>query len=141
MIACGSGTYIRAIARDLGKLLGVGGTLAHLIRTESCSLQLDTSLTWAELETQLQQNTFRLIPPDSLLTYLPAVTLPSNEAQRWCQGQAISVTAINNWSDNYSLKHNHDYVLVYGENNLFLGISIVLLSESEWSLKPKVVLC
>lgn len=140
-IRCSPGTYIRAIARDLGELLGVGGTLAHLIRTESCSLQLDTSLTLAELETQLQQSTFRLIPADSLLTYLPAVTLPSNEAQRWCQGQAIKVTAINNWADNYSLKHNDDYVLVYGENNLFLGISIVLLNESKWSIKPKVVLC
>ena len=34
-IACGPGTYIRAIARDLGALLKVGGTLADLTRTES----------------------------------------------------------------------------------------------------------
>lgn len=139
-IRCSPGTYIRAIARDLGKLLGVGGTLAYLIRTESCGLQLDTSLTFAELETQLQQNSFSLIPPESLLTYLPSVTLPSNEAQRWCQGQAIQVTAINNGANNSSLKPEHDYVLVYGEDNLFLGISIVLLNESGWLIKPKVVL-
>ncbi|TSC58260.1 MAG: tRNA pseudouridine55 synthase [Candidatus Peregrinibacteria bacterium Greene0416_19] len=33
-IACGSGTYIRSIAHDLGKLLGCGGYLAGLCRTK-----------------------------------------------------------------------------------------------------------
>ena len=33
-IACGKGTYIRAIARDLGKDLGVGGYLTALQRTK-----------------------------------------------------------------------------------------------------------
>ena len=132
-IRCSPGTYIRAIARDLGELLGVGGTLAHLIRTESCSLQLDTSLTFSDLETQLQQNTLSLIPADALLTDIPSITLPSDEAKRWCQGQAINITTSKNWADNYAL--------VYNEDNLFLGISILILRESGWLIKPKVVLC
>jgi tRNA pseudouridine55 synthase len=32
-IECGRGTYIRAIARDLGEALGVGGYLTELRRT------------------------------------------------------------------------------------------------------------
>ena len=32
-IACGKGTYIRSLARDLGAALGVGGMLAGLRRT------------------------------------------------------------------------------------------------------------
>ncbi len=44
-IACGPGTYIRAIARDLGNKLGVGGTLANLIRTQSCGLKIEDSIT------------------------------------------------------------------------------------------------
>ena len=32
-IDCGRGTYIRAIARDLGKAVGVGGYLTRLRRT------------------------------------------------------------------------------------------------------------
>lgn len=137
-INCSPGTYIRAIARDLGELLEVGGTLARLIRTESCSLQLDTSLTFSELETQLQQNTFSLIAPDSLLTHLQSITLPLNEAIRWCQGQAISVAIVKNLGLD---RGNNNYALVYGEDNLFLGISIVFMSESGWIIKPKVVLC
>jgi len=33
-ILCGSGTYIRALARDIGDSLGTGGTLAELERTD-----------------------------------------------------------------------------------------------------------
>ncbi len=43
-IHCGSGTYIRSLARDLGKVLAVGGTLASLTRTESCGFQLADSI-------------------------------------------------------------------------------------------------
>ncbi len=47
VVRCGSGTYIRAIARDLGATLGVGGHLTALRRTatgefdESVALSLD----------------------------------------------------------------------------------------------------
>ncbi|XTZ11062.1 MAG: tRNA pseudouridine(55) synthase TruB, partial [cyanobacterium endosymbiont of Rhopalodia yunnanensis] len=42
-IVCGPGTYIRAIARDLGTMLNLGGTLARLTRTESCGMKLSES--------------------------------------------------------------------------------------------------
>ena len=32
-VVCGSGTYIRSLARDIGEKLGCGGYLANLIRT------------------------------------------------------------------------------------------------------------
>nr|MDJ0569975.1 tRNA pseudouridine(55) synthase TruB [Pleurocapsa sp. MO_192.B19] len=69
-IHCSPGTYIRAIARDLGKMLGVGGTLADLIRTESCGMQLNNSITFEQIENQLQQQTFSLIQPSLLLSHL-----------------------------------------------------------------------
>lgn len=34
VITCGSGFYVRSLARDLGRDLGVGGVLVNLIRTE-----------------------------------------------------------------------------------------------------------
>ncbi len=47
LVACSAGTYVRSIARDLGELLGVGGTLASLRRvangpfTEADAVTLD----------------------------------------------------------------------------------------------------
>ncbi|BAY92161.1 MULTISPECIES: tRNA pseudouridine(55) synthase TruB [unclassified Tolypothrix] len=113
-IACGSGTYIRAIARDLGAVLQTGGTLAALTRTASSGFDLAESLTLSDLETQLQAGTFQPIPLDAPLQHLPAVVLPATSAQKWCQGQRISVTT--------DISGN---VRVYEEPTRFLGIGQV----------------
>ncbi|WP_308036527.1 tRNA pseudouridine(55) synthase TruB [Actinoplanes sp. DH11] len=49
-VTCSSGTYIRAIARDLGAALGVGGHLTALRRTAVGEMTLDAAATLAELE-------------------------------------------------------------------------------------------
>ena len=90
-IHCSPGTYIRAIARDLGEQLGVGGTLASLVRTKSCGMELDNSITFAEIEAQLQQQTFTLIEPSVVLSHLDAVYLSDEDARLWCQGQLIDL--------------------------------------------------
>ncbi|MFN6495787.1 MAG: tRNA pseudouridine(55) synthase TruB [Nostoc sp. DedQUE01] len=110
-IACGSGTYIRAIARDLGAILETGGTLAALIRTESSGFHLTDSLTLADLETQLQAGTFQPISPDAPLQHLSPITLPPTSAQKWCQGQRISLT--------FDVS---GIVRIYDEEARFLGI-------------------
>ncbi|MEK7666007.1 MAG: tRNA pseudouridine(55) synthase TruB [Patescibacteria group bacterium] len=43
-IHCGSGTYIRALARDLGAKLGVGGYVSHLRRTAIGSFTIDKAV-------------------------------------------------------------------------------------------------
>lgn len=88
-IACSAGTYIRAIARDLGIALATGGTLANLIRTQSSGFSLSNSLTFDELIEQLQQKTFIPIAPTAVLQHLPLITLPAAIAQKWCQGQKV----------------------------------------------------
>ncbi len=48
-VACSSGTYIRAIARDLGQALGVGGHLTALRRTAVGAFAIDSARTLDEL--------------------------------------------------------------------------------------------
>jgi len=110
-IACGSGTYIRAIARDLGAVLQTGGTLAALTRTASSGFYLGDSFTLSDLETQLQTGTFQPIAVDTPLQHLPLVILPATSAQKWCQGQRIPVTT-----------DISGIVRVYEEDTRFLGI-------------------
>jgi tRNA pseudouridine55 synthase len=52
-IRCSSGTYIRAIARDVGERLGVGGHLVALRRTAVGPYALDTTRTLEQLEDDL----------------------------------------------------------------------------------------
>ena len=112
-IDCSTGTYIRAIARDLGTALGTGGTLAKLIRTQSAGFSLLDSLTFDELTLQLQQGSFRAIAPSAVLQHLPRVTLISPLAQKWCQGQIVA-------GDEEVLSNCP--VQVYLEDGDFLGI-------------------
>lgn len=131
-IACGSGTYIRAIARDLGTALQTGGTLAALTRTESSGFVLPDSLTLDELEAQLQQGTFHPIPPATALEHLPAVTLPATAAQKWCQGQRIPWNDASDGCTNSPLR-------VYYEDERFLGIGQLTDSDTEQLLIPQMV--
>lgn len=128
-ITCGPGTYIRAIARDLGQALATGGTLARLIRTESCGLRLESSLTLEELDQQLQQGSFTPIAIPDLLQHLPKAILPEERARRWHQGQSTLLTTLN-WSGPVS-----EPVQVWDERGAFLGIGQIDADQ----LKPQLV--
>ncbi|MEU6772118.1 tRNA pseudouridine(55) synthase TruB [Streptomyces sp. NPDC046759] len=52
-VVCSSGTYIRALARDLGADLGVGGHLTALRRTRVGPYKIDTAKTLDELQKEL----------------------------------------------------------------------------------------
>jgi tRNA pseudouridine55 synthase len=49
-VTCSSGTYVRALARDLGSVLGVGGHLTRLRRTRAGPYTLEAARTLEELE-------------------------------------------------------------------------------------------
>jgi tRNA pseudouridine55 synthase len=53
-IACSSGTYIRALARDLGERLGTGGHLTYLRRTRVGPYDLGMARTIEQLEEKLE---------------------------------------------------------------------------------------
>jgi tRNA pseudouridine55 synthase len=52
-VTCSSGTYVRALARDLGAALGVGGHLTMLRRTRVGAFGLDQAHSLESLEKQL----------------------------------------------------------------------------------------
>ncbi|MBC8106258.1 MAG: tRNA pseudouridine(55) synthase TruB [Anaerolineae bacterium] len=60
-IDCGRGTYIRAIARDLGDVLGVGGYLTQLRRTRIGAFSIDDAISIDQLS------------PEKLISNLRAV--------------------------------------------------------------------
>ncbi|MGB5635611.1 MAG: tRNA pseudouridine(55) synthase TruB [Waterburya sp.] len=138
-INCGAGTYIRAIARDLGQKLEVGGTLASLIRTESCGMHLKDSVTFDDIEHQLQQRTFKLIEPSLILKHLDRVTLTSEDSRRWCQGQLVDLSQAINPNREISVFTPELYLVTYSVDQVLLGISILYQRTEILKLKPKIV--
>jgi len=129
-IRCGAGTYIRAIARDLGSALQTGGTLATLIRTESSGFLLTESLTLNELEQQLKLTSLQPIAPEKVLAHLSVTFLPLPMAKRWCQGQQLL------WEKADS---SCEPLQVRDEQGKFLGIGQIISRSSQLFLTPKVV--
>ncbi|KAB8316451.1 tRNA pseudouridine(55) synthase TruB [Tolypothrix campylonemoides VB511288] len=127
-IACGAGTYIRAIARDLGIVLQTGGTLAALTRTQSSGFHLTDSITLTDLEAKVQAGTFQPFSPDAPLQHLPFITLSATQAQKWCQGQRICVTL-----------NVVEILRVYHEDGRFLGIAKLENSDTNQLLIPEMV--
>ncbi len=131
-IACGGGTYIRAIARDLGVALQTGGTLAALTRISSSGFDLVDSHSLDELEAQVTQGTWKPISPTFALQHLQAITLPSAVALKWCQGQRIC------WNDNLTTAIDTP-CRIYDESDRFLGIGSLVISEAVPLLIPQMV--
>jgi len=79
VVECGAGTYIRALANDLGKLHGAGAHLAEIARTAVGEFTIDQAATLEELAESAKAGNFaaRMIPLEGLLPELPsAVVLP-----------------------------------------------------------------
>ncbi len=138
-IHCSPGTYIRAIARDLGKQLGVGGTLANLMRTESCGMQLKDSITFEQIENQLQQQTFTLIEPSVVLNHLDSVILVKDDCRRWCQGQLVDLSQAKT-NSSISVLNQENHLATYAETGTFLGISLLIERDNILKVKPQIVL-
>ena len=138
-IYCSPGTYIRAIARDLGEMLGVGGTLANLIRTESCGMKLENSYSFERIETEIQENKFCFIEPTEVLDRLKSIYLNDDVARRWCYGQKIPISE-REYEKSSKILEDGDFAATFAKDNLFLGISILIDVENELKIKPKIVL-
>ncbi|MEM8781296.1 MAG: tRNA pseudouridine(55) synthase TruB [Planctomycetota bacterium] len=69
-ISCGKGTYIRSLARDLGRALGTGGYLTSLRRTAVGGFTLDQAFPIERFESPLDEDD--LIPIDTPDADMPA---------------------------------------------------------------------
>jgi tRNA pseudouridine55 synthase len=84
-IACGGGTYIRALARDLGRLTASAAHLGALRRTRSGPFQVCDAVTLDELTSGRAV----LRPALDALPTLPRVVLADTDAERVLRGIAI----------------------------------------------------
>lgn len=84
-ITCSSGTYVRALARDLGAALGVGGHLTALRRTRVGGYGLDVARSLDQLEAG-----FSVVPlADAARAILPARELTEDEVRALSYGKRI----------------------------------------------------
>ena len=85
-VTASSGTYIRALARDIGQTLGVGGHVTMLRRTRSGSMSVDVARTLEQLQEQ-----FSYVPlDDAVARALTKVTVNDADAVSVLHGKRIA---------------------------------------------------
>ena len=89
-VRCSSGTYVRALARDLGEALSAGAHLSALRRTAVGEFRVESALPIAALsDPSLVEQAW--ITPAGAVAHLPWVEVGPADAARLSQGQAVAV--------------------------------------------------
>lgn len=130
---CGKGTYVRALARDIGRALGCLGHVSTLSRTRVGGFTAEHMIPLEKLEALRHNDAGRealkewLLPVETALDDIPALAVGSAEAARLKQGQAVIVRGRD-------APLNQDTVLV-----VWRGQPIAVASLSQGAIKPKRV--
>lgn len=98
VVECGSGTYVRSLARDLGEALGCGAHLTALRRTWVDPFRQPAMHTVAELEAIHAEHgdagiDALVLSTDAGLAALPLVALDADRASRLRRGQPVPLGA------------------------------------------------
>lgn len=86
---CGKGTYVRAIARDLGRLLGCFGHVTALRRTRVGPFTEEDAVALADLDCEGAQPFDELLSVEAGLTELPCIVVDRDGAARLRRGQSL----------------------------------------------------
>lgn len=96
-IECSKGTYIRALCRDIGNILGCGGTMSFLLRKTSGDFSIDTSHTLDEVIAAVKNNEKDkvVIPIDKVLSdYMPYILLGKDCMKKIINGNKVCADSI-----------------------------------------------
>lgn len=91
-VDCGSGTYIRSLAEDIGRALGSAAHLYALRRTKVGGFDSFRIHTLEEVDRCSDADRPGLLTPiDQALLHLPAIPLLADEVERLIRGQRFSI--------------------------------------------------
>lgn len=119
-IACSKGTYIRALAQDIGEQLGCGAHISALRRTGAGAFDERDMVRMPELERIADEGMEALdrlvLAADTIMRDFPAVALADSVAYYLCQGQPVIVPHAP----------TQGMVRIYNQSGRFLGVGTVL---------------
>lgn len=134
-VHCSKGTYIRSLVDDLGQILGCGAYVTRLHRSAVADYPADKMITLEALqqtaedlkqdrEPDWQQLDKLLLPMESALNTLPAVTIPAAKLVYFQNGNPVEAPTADLTGQ----------VRTYSEDKLFLGVGEI---ESPGRVAPK----
>lgn len=130
-VRCGSGTYIRTLAADIGAALGGGAHVATLRRLAVGSFVIEEA---CDVE-QLADRPPPLLPPAAGLRDYPSIAVDEKEANDVRHGRCLSDRPVLGVDDASEDTASNPFAVTDAEGNL-----LAVFTKSNGLLRPKVVL-
>ena len=91
-VTCSRGTYIRALADDIGRQLGCGGHIAALRRTDVGRIGLTRCIEVERLPSLLSEGQVEahMVDPNSALTHMPGLRLDATQLRGFSNGNPVA---------------------------------------------------
>ena len=120
-VHCSKGTYIRTLVDDLGEALGCGAHVTMLRRTAVADYPTEKMLDWHALQSLAEPQDLSLLdalllPMDTAVAKLPALTLNESQTQGIGFGQRIKFDNLNRLQGQ---------VRLFSHENRFLGVAVI----------------
>ena len=131
-VACSAGTYIRTLAEDFGKLLGIGAHVAELRRTRVGDFSVQDASTLGEVKVNVAEEALGkiILPNDAALARFPFIDLSEDEVRRVRNGRPVQVAeAVWNSGERVRLRDGDGHLIAVGE-----------FDAATSSLRPSVVI-
>ncbi|MGB7209375.1 MAG: tRNA pseudouridine(55) synthase TruB [Pyrinomonadaceae bacterium] len=128
-VVCSAGTYIRTLAEDIGRSVGVGAHLAELRRNRAGRFNITRAVTLSDLE-QMADPVSSLIPMTEAVTHLPEVILNEDRVAKTKNGLSSRFPDVE-FADGDTIR------MVNADADL---IAIGVYNAEEKTVQPKVVL-
>lgn len=163
-VFCGPGTYVRALARDLGQFLGCGASLVALRRLSSGQFDAQHALPLSAIKEAFDNASSvgasdlirtHVHPLDAAFAHLPALHLDAAGARRLTMGQSVAGVAhiesqpaegrprpvglvpTDGHSRTFDDLSTHDYARAYGPGAQF--VALVAWDERAAQWRPRKV--
>ena len=133
-INCGSGTYIRSIARDLGEQLGCGGLMSRLERTRIGTFSVADAVSAEELT--IENISQFVCPAVRIIEHLPKFECTPDDVSSLLCGRRIQCP-VERFSIQSPLLPGQTVALT--RNGCTELVALAELSEDDGKLQPRIV--
>ena len=131
-INCSKGTYIRALARDIGERIGTGAYLSKLTRTKVGPFSAEEAFPASELKREnISLIKEKIIPLVDALPHFPLFVVDHKQALRISTGASLSIKR--------NLFPLGKYIRVVSPDRQLISIAKVEVKEGQFYLKPEKV--
>jgi tRNA pseudouridine55 synthase len=117
-VSCSAGTYVRTLAEDFGKRLGVGAHLAELRRTRVGDFPVEQAQTLGQVKEKVAEEALGeiIILTDEALARFPSKDLTADELRKVKNGMKLEVAGAA-WADGerVRLRDEHGHLIAVGE--------------------------